>query len=89
MVSGPVLSNIKGKSWIFMKKFDFGGSKNKTKTKKWNEIGQMLVSGALDDIKTIGKVGADIFVISGPEKKTQNRKLSKFSRGFSPFFPWT
>ena len=51
-----------------MKKLDFGGSKNQKKTKKWNEIGQMLVSGALDDTKTIGKVGADIFAKSGPEK---------------------
>ena len=51
-----------------MKKLDFGGSKNQKKTKKWNEIGQNLVSGALDDTKTIGKVGADIFANFGAEK---------------------
>ena len=68
MVSRPVLLKIKGKSWIFMKKLDFGGSKNKKKTKKWNEIGQMLVSGALDDTKKMRKAGADIFAKSGLEK---------------------
>ena len=68
MVSGPVLLKIKGKRWIFMNKLDFGGSKNQKKMKKWNGIGQMLVSGALDDTKTIGKVGADIFAKCGPEK---------------------
>ena len=67
MVSGPVLLKIKGKSWIFMKKLDFRGSKNKKKKKKCNEIGQMLVSGTLDDTKTIGKVGADILVNFGAE----------------------
>ena len=68
MVSGPVLLKIKGKSWMFIKKLDFGGVKKPKKTKKWNEIGQILVSGALDDTKTIGKVGADIFAKSRPEK---------------------
>ena len=67
MVSGPVLLKIKGTSWIFMRKLALGGSKNQKKTNKWNEIGQMLVSGALDDTKTIGKVGADIFAKSGPD----------------------
>ena len=64
MVSGPVLLKIKGKSWIFI----FWGSKKQKKMEKNDEIGQMLVSGALDDTKTIGKVGADIFAKSGPEK---------------------
>ena len=79
----------KGKKLDFQQKSDFGGSKNQKKTKKWNEIGQILVSGALDDTKTIGKVGADIFAKSGPEKTQKNRKKSKFSPGFSPFFLWT
>ena len=61
MVSGPVLLKIKGTSWIFMKKLDFVESINQRKTKKWNEIGQIWVSGALNDTKTIGKAGADIF----------------------------
>ena len=67
MVSGPVLLKIKGKSWVFI----FWGSQHEKKTEKmnnWDEIGQMLVSGALDDTKTIGKVGADIFAKSGLEK---------------------
>ena len=42
--------------------------KTKTKTKKWDEIGQMLVSGALDDTKKMRKAGADIFAKSGLEK---------------------
>ena len=71
-----------------MKQLDFGGSKNQKKTKKWNEIGQMLVSGALDDTKTIGKVGADIFQKSGHEKPQKNLNKSKCSPGFSPFFQW-
>ena len=69
-----------------MKKLDFGGSKNQKKTKKWNEIGQNLVSGALDDTKTIGKVGADIFAKSGAEKPQKNRKNPNFLRDFPRFF---
>ena len=89
MVSGPVLLKVKGKSWIFMKKLDFGGFKKpKKKTKKWNEIGQMLVSGALDDTKTMRKVGADIFAKSGPEKNPINRNESKFSLDLSLMFLW-
>ena len=42
--------------------------KNEKKMKKWDEIGQMLVSGALDDTKTIGKAGADMFANLGAEK---------------------
>ena len=36
--------------------------------KGWDEIGQILVSGALDDTKTIGKASADIFAKFGAEK---------------------
>ena len=39
---------------------------NKLKTN--DEIGQNLVSRALDDLKTIGKVGADILANFGAEK---------------------
>ena len=35
--------------------------KNENEMLKWDEIGQMLVSRALDDTKTTGKAGADIF----------------------------
>ena len=69
MVSGPVLLKIKGKSWIFIKNWIWGGSKDQKKTKKWNEIGQTLVSGALDWTKKIRKTAADIFAKSGPEKR--------------------
>ena len=62
MVSGPVLLKIKGKSWIFI---FWGVKQNKTKSKKNDEIGQMLVSGALDDTKKMRKAGADIFAKSG------------------------
>ena len=65
MVSGPVLLKIKGSSWMFIL---LGVNKTKKKTKTNNEIGQMLVSGALDDTKTIGKADADIFANFGPEK---------------------
>ena len=36
--------------------------------KRNDEIGQMLVSGALDDTKKMRKAGADIFAKSGLEK---------------------
>ena len=54
--------------------------------KKMDEIGQMSVSGALDDTKTIGKVGADIFAKSGPEQPQQIGKNQDFS-GIFPVFP--
>ena len=52
------------------KKLDFHtlGSKNGKKSENLNEIGQILVSGALDDTKTIGKAGVDIFANSGAGK---------------------
>ena len=68
MVSGPVLLKIKANSCIFT----FSGFKQTKKQRKNNEqndeIGQMLVSGAIDDSKTIGKTAADIFAKSGLEK---------------------
>ena len=45
----------------------------------------MLVSGALDDTKTIGNVGADIFVKSGPEQKPKNWKKTNVLRDFPRF----
>ena len=38
------------------------------KSENFNEIGQILVSGALDDTKKMRKAGADIFAKSGPER---------------------
>ena len=87
IVSRPVLLKIEGKSWIFI----FSGFKKRKKRKQiknWDEIGQMLVSGALDDTKKTRKAGADIFAKSWPEQ-LQNRKKSKFPLGFSMFFLWT
>ena len=56
-------------------KLDFhvlGGHKTKKKTKHWNEICQILVSGALDRTKSIRKTAADISAKSGPEKPGKN-----------------
>ena len=64
MVSGPVLSKIKRKSWIFI----WLESNKLKKNGKNYEIGQILVSGALDDTKKMRKTAADIFAKSGPEK---------------------
>ena len=44
------------------------GDKKRNRMKQNDEIGQMLVSGALDDTNMIGKVGADIFANFGAEK---------------------
>ena len=41
---------------------------NKKQMKQIDEIGQILVSGALDDTKKMRKAGADIFAKSGLEK---------------------
>ena len=68
MVSGPVVLKIKGQSWIFILLGFKKTKQNEQITKKWDEIRQMLVSGALDDTKTIGKAGVDIFANFGAEK---------------------
>ena len=54
----------------------------KQKTETNYEIGQMLVSGALDETKTVGKAGADIFAKSGSEKPPKNRKQIQNVSGF-------
>ena len=69
-------------------KLDFhilGVKKPTKKTKKWNEIGQMLVSGALDDTKKMRKAGADIFAKSGLEKTRKTLNKSQKSVDFSHF----
>ena len=53
----------------------------------WNEIGQILVPGALDDTKTVGKVGANIFAKSGPEKPKKKLEQIKMFFRISPAFP--
>ena len=65
MVSGPVLLKIKGTSWIFI---FWVSKKNKKQVDNLDEIGQMLVSRALDWTKKIRKIAADIFAKSGLEK---------------------
>ena len=63
-----------------------GGQETNNKTKKWNEIGQNLVSGALDRTKQIRKPAADIFANFGPEKTRKKTGESKiFSRCFRDF----
>ena len=84
MVSGPVLFKVKGKSLIFIL---LGVDKSKqNQNKKNDEIGQMLVSGALDDTKKMRKAGADMYAKSGPEKTKKNLKKSRCSPDFSQFF---
>ena len=56
-----------------------GVTQTRTKIEKHDEIGQMLVSGALDDTKTIGKACADIFANFGAEKPWKNLENSRFS----------
>ena len=85
MVSGPVLLKLKGK------KLDFhilGVKKTKRKLNKNDEIGQMLVSGALDDTKKMRKAGADIFANVGAEKPGKNVEKSNCSLDFSQFLLW-
>ena len=60
---------------------------NKTKTRKWNEIGQLLVPGALNDNKTIRKAGGDIFASFGLEKPGNKLGKNNFSSG-PWYFPW-
>ena len=50
--------------------------KNKTKMKNSYEIGQMFVSGALDDTTKMRNAGADIFAKSGPGKP-QNKSAKR------------
>ena len=52
----------------------FRGQKSQTKMKTIDQIGQMLVPGALNDTKKIRKAGADIFANSGAEKHGFIRK---------------
>ena len=59
---GPVL--LKRKSWMFI----CLASTKRKQIKTNDEMDQCLVCGALDDTKTIGKAGADIFANFGAEK---------------------
>ena len=52
-----------------------------------HEIGQMLVSGALDDTKKMRKAGADIFAKSGPEKPKKKPKQIQIVSWVFPVFP--
>ena len=54
--------------------------------KNWDEIGQMLVSGALDDTKKMRKAGADIFAKSGLEKAWKKQGTSRRQFRFFPIF---
>ena len=55
----------------------FWGWEEETRTNAWDGLGQRLVSGVLDDTKTIGKAGADIFANFGAEQvKPEQTKIS-------------
>ena len=43
---------------------------------QFDEIGQMLVPGALDDTKKMRKAGADMFAKSGPKNLEQKTETS-------------
>ena len=87
MVSGPVILTINENSWIFIifggEQTKQGGEQMKKKTEKLDDIGQCLVSGALNDTKTIRKASADIFANSGLEQPEQKRGKSNYSPDFS------
>ena len=53
---------LKNKSWMF---HTCGGSTDEKKTEKIDEIGQMLVPGALNDTETVRKADADMFAKFG------------------------
>ena len=58
------------------------------KTHFWNEMGQILVPGALDRTKLIRKTAADIFAIFGAEKPGKSVEQFNFSLDFSQFVLW-
>ena len=65
----------------------FRSWKNENKTGQFDELGQILVSRALDDTKTIGKVGADIFANFGAEKPwTKPEQIKRFSGMFPIYY---
>ena len=65
----------------------FGANKNEKNWKKNDEIGHVLVSGALGDTKKLRKTAADIFAKSGPEKPKKNKEQSKLSPDLFLTFP--
>ena len=56
------------------------------KTETWDDIGQILVPGALNDTKTIRKAGGDMFENIGLEQSRKNLEKSMCSPLFSNFF---
>ena len=64
-----------------------GVKQTKTKNETNYEIGQILVSGALDQTKKIRKTAVDIFAKSGPEKPRENRTKIKIFSGIFPNVP--
>ena len=85
MVSGPVLLKIKGTSGVSY----FRGLINKNNERQMktiDEIGQVLVSGALDDTKKRRKAGADIFAKIALDKPEKTKKHPICLRDF-PNFP--
>ena len=67
--------------------FHIVGGQQKQKKCKNDEMGQILVSVALDDTKTIGKAGADIFANFGAEKPYKKHEKFMMFPGFFPICP--
>ena len=78
--SGPVSEQIQGIVWIVML---FGREKRNNKTNELNEIGELLVPGALDRTDQIRKAGVIVSAKLGPENPAQNQTKSKCSSVFS------
>ena len=53
----------------------FGSEQTETKTKQFDEIGQIVVPRVLNDTKKIRKAGADIFATFGPQRPTLDRTV--------------
>ena len=76
----------KMKKWMFALIGFKKTNKNRTNMNNWDEIGQIVVSGALDDTKKMRKASADTFAKSGLEKTSKKRR-NQISPDFTSFFP--
>ena len=63
----------------------FWDQRTETKTEKWDEIGRILVPGALNRSKKLRKTGADNFPKSSACKTEKKHETIYFSSDFSPF----
>ena len=79
MVSGPVCKKIEGTSRIFI---HLGMNKRQKRTDQWDEFGEIVVFGGLNDTKKIRKASADIFAKFGLEKRRKNVTKSNYPVDF-------